>query len=376
MLRVLLVADSLDVGGAERHVLALATALQDSGHQPTIAAACSGGLAETVIQHGIRLEPLLGHLVKRRLSLEYAAALAKLIRREPFEVLHTHMYASNVAAGLANLGHGIPHVITEHSEAAWRTRSDRIWSRLAYARAARIVSVSDAIRRRLIEIDRLPGSRIEVIRNALPTFSRLGTETEPPLAKAPGETWIGVVARLQPEKGVADFMYAASLIASRREDVRFLIAGDGPDRQELDALAARLGVQHQVRFLGYRTDVPQLLQVLDMLVVPSLSEGTPLVVLEAMQAGVPIVATRAGGIPEQVRHDQEALLVHVGQSDALAVAVLRLLDAPALARRLCDAACFRVATVFDHATMVRRTIAVYEQALRSPHRRLAPQLKY
>lgn len=361
-LRVLLVADSLDVGGAERHVCALGEALAARGYTVAIACSTGGALAGT-LPASVAVHVLCDQLVKRRLSLPFAWALAGLLRREACDLVHAHMYASGMAAALALLGSPVPLVLTEHSEAVWRGRRARWAGRWLYQRAAQLIAVSPAIRQRLVEQDSAPPERVTVILNALaapcapvgaPAAVVAGPATRPR---------VGVVARLQPEKGVEYFLEAAARVAPHRPDVQFVVVGDGPLRHALPARARALGISAQVHFLGFCLDAPTLIGALDLLVVPSLSEGTPLVILEAMAAGVPVVARAVGGIPAQVRHEREGLLVPSGDPEALAQAILRVLQAPVWARQLGDAGRQRVAAQFSQATMLQQLEAVYQAAL-------------
>jgi glycosyltransferase involved in cell wall biosynthesis len=160
-----------------------------------------------------------------------------------------------------------------------------------------------------------------------------------------GVPLIGTVARLKPEKGVRYFVEAAARIAKLHPEARFLVIGDGPERDALSALASRLGVP--VWFLGARGDVPEFVGFLDVFVLPSLSEGTPLVTLEAMSAGVPIVATNVGGVPYQITDGRDGLLVPPRDPEAIATAVLRLIEH---ARR--------------HDDLVAAVLDVYRAALR------------
>lgn len=360
--RVLLVVDSLDVGGAERHVCALVEALAARGYIAAIACSTGGTLADT-LPASVAVHVLRDQLVKRRVSLPFAWALSRLLRRETFDLVHAHMYASGVASALALLGSAVPLVLTEHSEAAWRGRQARWAGRWQYQRAAQVIAVSPAIRQRLVEQDGAPLECTTVILNAIAApHAPPGAPAAVVAGPATGPR-VGVVARLQPEKGVEYFLEAAALVASHRRDVQFIVVGDGPLRQALPARARALGISAQMHFLGFRLDAPSLIGALDLLVVPSLSEGTPLVILEAMTAGVPVVATAVGGIPAQIRHEREGLLVPSGDPEALAQAILRVLQAPAWARQLGDAGRQRVAAEFSQARMLQQIEAVYDAAL-------------
>ena len=121
-----------------------------------------------------------------------------------------------------------------------------------------------------------------------------------------------------------------------------------------------------MHFLGFRLDARAIVGSLDVLVVPSLSEGTPLVTLEAMAAGVPVVASAVGGIPEQIRHESEGLLVPPGNALALSEAILRLLHHPTLMQRLGQAGQQRAAAQFRLETMVQQTEDIYRATLGWP----------
>src|SRR5438128_11929131 len=212
-LRILLVCDSLDIGGAERHVIGLAAGLKRRGHDVTIACSMAGPLRADVVRSGVPLRVLAEHLVKRRVSVSYTRLLEGLLSRGRFDLIHAHMHASAAAAAVAGARNGIPLVITEHSEASWR--DERAWrtSRAAYRRAAHVIAVSGSIGRRLIDADRVPARRVTAIRNAIPASDAVSTEPDPLQRRfAPGDLLIGTVARLVPEKGIACFLRAAPLV--------------------------------------------------------------------------------------------------------------------------------------------------------------------
>jgi len=237
-----------------------------------------------------------------------------------------------------------------------------------------VIAVSSPIRGHLLQRYGVPPEKISFIPNAvIPASGREpGTTSTLPDERREGPL-VGVVARLQPEKGVANFLKAAARVSPAYPVARFLVVGDGPLREELLCLADRLGLRERVRFLGHRADARELVGLLDVLVVPSLTEGTPLIVLEAMVAGVPVVASDVGGIPDQVRHDREGLLVPPDDTIALGDALLRLLRDPDRARRLGEAGRRRAGFEFSHAVMVRKIEAVYEAVLARTHaRRAAP----
>lgn len=363
-LRLLLAVDSLEVGGAERHVVDLACVLHSKGYEVEVACSVAGSLAEPLEAAGVPVRPLTRRLVKRRVSVAYARGARRLLGERRFDLVHAHIFASSVAAAVATRGAGVPLVVTEHTEASWQTWRERWISRWVYRRAERVIAVSTPIQRRLIERGGIPPNLVTLIPNAVIPAS----DNPPDVAGTLPDGWlerplIGVVARLQPEKGVASFLEAAARISRISPEARFLVVGDGPLREELLAFAKRDGVRERVRFLGYRADARALIGLLDVLVVPSLTEGSPLIVLEAMAAGVPVVASAVGGIPDQVRHGEEALLVPPNDPDALGETLGDLLRDPARARRLGEAGRRRTENGFSHDALVRRIEAVYRAAL-------------
>jgi glycosyltransferase involved in cell wall biosynthesis len=366
--RLLLVVDSLEVGGAERQVVDLALALGRGGHEVTVACSKAGDLSGALEEAGIPVRALLDRLAKRRLSPAYAWRLRRLLRRERFDLVHAHIYASVVAAAIATLETDVPLVITEHTEATWQTWRARWVSRWVYRRVERIIAVSSPIRRRLIERDGVHPDLITIVPNAVAPPPELPPDPPLPTEPLPAEPrpLVGAIARLQPEKGVANFLKAAAHVAPLFPETHFVIAGDGPLRQDLIALAENLGLGDRVHFLGFRSDASALMRSLDVLVVPSLTEGSPLVTLEAMAAGTPVVASAVGGIPDQVRHDREGLLVPPGDTGAMGDAILALLRAPDRARRLGESGRRRATSEFGHAAMVRRIEGVYTEVLGRP----------
>ncbi len=371
--RLLLVVDSLEVGGAERQVVDLAVALGRKGYGVTVACSVAGSLSGALEEAGIPVRPLLKRLAKRRLSLAYAWRLRWLLRRERFDLVHAHIYASVVAAAISTLRTDVPLVITEHTEASWQDWRARWVSRWVYRRVERIIAVSTPIRRRLIERDGVHPDLITIIPNAVVSASGSPADAQLP-AELRERPLVGVVARLQPEKGVANFLKAAARLAPQFPEAHFVVAGDGPLRQELAALAEDLGLGERVHFLGFRSDASALMRSVDVLVVPSVTEGSPLVTLEAMAAGVPVVASAVGGIPDQIRHGKEGLLIPPGDTDALGDALLALLRDPDRARRLGEAGRQRATSRFSHATMVRQIEDVYRDVLGHPAgRRVTPE---
>ena len=250
-----------------------------------------------------------------------------------------------VAARLARARHV---VVTHHTPQLPRrdNPAGRLWNRAGWATRPAVIYTSETDRARDAR------ARAHVIELGI-DLDRL-THGTPALE---GRI-VGNVARLAPQKGHATLLEAAPRVLERHPDVRFAIAGDGELRSELERAAAPLG--DRVAFLGARDDVPDLLASFDVFAFPSLFEGLCLAVIEAQAAGVPVVATPVGGIVENVVDGETGLLVPPRDPRALADAIVRLLDDPALARSLADRARPKVLKRYSRERMVERTLALYD----------------
>jgi glycosyltransferase involved in cell wall biosynthesis len=173
---------------------------------------------------------------------------------------------------------------------------------------------------------------------------------------------IGAVTRLSPEKGVDRLLHAAAEVLRRGVRARFVIAGDGPERERLVKLSHDLGLLAHVEFLGFVAETGALLRTLDMFVQPSLVDAMPMAVLEAMAQELPVVASAVGSLPALVGDDERGLLVPAGDSDGLAASILRLCGNAALRHHLGSAAREHVIRQCSAAAMTRRYEQLYIEA--------------
>jgi glycosyltransferase involved in cell wall biosynthesis len=234
--------------------------------------------------------------------------------------------------------------------------------RLIAAGAGRYLPVSHDLARRLRQRLHIPLRKIQVIHNgiALTPFERpADAALRASLSHESGRPIVLAVARLDKQKGHTFLLEAAAMVP----EAQFVLVGDGPERGALEAQVATLGLRDRVQFLGYRSDIPELLAACDLFVLPSLYEGLPLSILEAMAAGKPVIATAIGGTDEVIVPDCSGVLVPPADAPVLAAAIKTLLADPSLARRLALAGQARVAAMFSAAQMVRQVTQVYDEIL-------------
>lgn len=218
----------------------------------------------------------------------------------------------------------------------------------------------------------LPDSRVVTIYNGIDTDQ---FRPRLPAAEArrllglpddPGLVWLGTIGRLDRAKGQADLIAAVSLLASDFPALRLMVAGTGPLRGELEAQAARLGVADRIHWLGFRNDIPLILDAVDVFAFPSVCEALGYALLEAMATEKPCVASAVGGIPEVIADGETGFVTPPRDPSALAGAIRGLLESPELRHRFGLAGRRRVLDVFNLKTMQTKTIGLYRTLLASP----------
>jgi glycosyltransferase involved in cell wall biosynthesis len=293
-------------------------------------------------------------------SLAPWARLYALMRRERIDVVHAHMPRASIPGSLLARLAGVPVIIShEHGSILYGHPIRKLLDRNVVGRCSDVVlAVSDWDRRKIIELEGIPAERVRVFRNGILAFpeAKRGVRAE---LELPGAALIGAVGRLDPVKGYDDLIRAVGLLKSNGRAIRCVIAGVGPDEERLRRLIGELDLAHEVRLLGLRNDVPDVLRALDVAVLPSHSEGAPLAVIEYMAAGTPIVATKVGGVPELIEDGVHGLLVAPRDPPRLAAAIGRLLDDGTLARGLADGAWNRQQAELDLAVTVQRLETLY-----------------
>jgi glycosyltransferase involved in cell wall biosynthesis len=240
-------------------------------------------------------------------------------------------------------------------------RSSYLQLRALAAGVDRYIAVSHDVAGELAERFRWPAAKISVGYNAV-EIDRFDRPAPVGLRKQIGggdRPLVLTAARLDEQKGHPVLLRAASELPG----VDFVLAGEGPRRGSLEALAAELGIADRVHFLGYRSDIPELLAACDVFALPSLYEGSSLAVLEAMAARRPVVSSAIGGTDELIEDGAEGLLVAPGDAEGLATALRRLLDDDGLRAAFATGARERVERDFTPAAMTGRVEAIYAELL-------------
>jgi glycosyltransferase involved in cell wall biosynthesis len=298
-------------------------------------------------------------------------AIIGVIRRCRIDLVHTHAsFAGRLAARLA----GVSVVYTRHRLEAPDTGRRlptrlpaRLLSLINNATCDRVVAVSRTVRDELLARG-VDARKIAVIVNGVdlrkfqpraPVGAPAGREDD----RRPGPPIVGLVGRLEAEKGHRCFLEAARLLPPPYDGCRFWIVGEGSLAGELRAYARELGIAGRVAFLGLRDDIPDLLDRMDVVVAPSFSEACPLSLVEAMSMGKPCVASNLDSIREIVTDGRDGLLVAPGDPGGLAAKIAYLLEHPEDARRLGEAAARTAAARFDARVMAEELTLLYNECI-------------
>jgi glycosyltransferase involved in cell wall biosynthesis len=291
----------------------------------------------------------------------------RVLRKHHVEVLQSHGYKPALLAWCLKSLAGIPWVAFVHGYTS-ENRRIALYNRLdswLLRRADRVVVVSESTGR-LVEKAGVSRKNIRVIPTAIDPDGRSvetsGADFRSRCGSGPHELLIGVIGRLSPEKGQKVFLEAFSRVVQAMPIARAVVVGAGQEMAVLKQLVRTQGLEDRVTFTGHETDTAPIYAALDLVVIPSFSEGLPNVLLEAMAHQKPVVATKVGGIPEVLQHALSKFLVPSGDAKAMADAIIEVLRDPALRRELGEAGARR-ARDFSPSRRTNQIIELYKESL-------------
>ena len=369
-------------GGPDKTILRSADQLDPGRYQAVAAYLHPAGdtgidsLRGTAARFGMPI-----HTIPERgpIDLRAIRLLGDLCKRLHVDIWHSHDYKTDLLGRLIQRKYPMKLVTTMHgfTGETWRTRLYARLSNHALRRYDKVIAVSPQLMRYAAEHG-VHLNKLRHVPNAIDLNeykrARPRRQAKHALGLSKGEYAIGVVARFSVEKGVDRAIHMFADIHQQRPNTRLHLIGDGPRRTELESLVAELGLTDSVRWWGWQRDTRRILEAMDMLVLPSHTEGLPNVVLEAMAIGLPIAATRVGAVPE-VLADGECGVLLEDAIDRWPTQILPLIDLPLIRERLLCAAWIRVNEQYDFAHRMRRVESVYDELIGMPaaKRLLLPQ---
>lgn len=364
-IRLMQIVQDLDLGGLQQVVLNLCRTLDRSRFD--IAVLClreRGRYAEDIEALGIPV-----YLLEQKpKGVDYFGFLkvARLLKEKRIDVIHTHNTQAFFDGTLAAIFARVPTTIhTDHARSfPDKTRymiAEWAMSQFAY----KVVGCSEHTSQQLIEYEKISARKIVTIPNGIDpsrfeiTFDKASKRRE--LGIAPEGPVIGLAVRLSDQKGVTFLLQAMPEILHHHPDTTLLIVGDGELKTDLQREAETLGISARVIFCGPRKDIPELLKLLDVYVLPSKWEGLPMVILEAMATGCPVVATNVGGNASAVINGQTGTLVPSEDPKALSSAIIPLLTSSQLRAQYAAAGRALFDAKFSAHIMTRQYEQLYQR---------------
>ncbi len=295
-----------------------------------------------------------------------------LLRREKFDIVHTHTAKAGALGRLAAKISGVPKIVhTPHGHnfygyfGPFLSRLIVIAERFLAKFTDKIIALTELERKDLIKFNVAGGDKVALIYQGLEFDAPKGDKDsiKRKFNIDPGEHVVGMVGRLEPVKGPEYFLQAAQEVLLEFKNTKFLLVGEGSLRTKLEKQARDSGLVDKFIFTGWREDVPDILSIMDVMVLPSLNEAVGIVLVQAQSMGVPVVATNVGGIPEVVKGGETGILVPPADAHSLATAISSLLkDAPKRAS-MGEAARTGVSGKFKAEEMAKKVSELYDDLL-------------
>lgn len=390
-IKVLQIITKLVVGGAQEHLMNLCDLLNHERYRVTVLSGAQTGpegeLIKEIERRRIDLS-ILPELVREINPLKDLLALIQLtryIKKERFDIVHTNSSKAGILGRLAARLAGVPIVVHtvhgwgHHDQMGKLRRGFYVFlEKCAGKLTDKIITVSDLDTKKGLNHRIGDSGKYITIRSGIdlnvfnPTIIDVEHEKRKwgiPLTN----NVVGSIMRFSEQKNPLDFVRMAAEIVEKSPRVSFLLVGDGNLRPQIENSILRHNLSEKIILTGVRHDVPQLLAVMDVFVLPSLWEGLPRVIPQAMAMGLPIVATEVGGTPEAIEENQNGFLVTPKDFHAIARKVIQLLEDHNMARKMGERGRKMVYPEFCIKQMVKRTENLYEELARSKQKSLPGQ---
>ena len=384
--KILRVIARLNMGGPALHVAYLTEGLRERGYDTVLVAGTlargEDSMAFVADARDVEIVQIdqLGREISPLRDLVATVRLARLIRKERPQILHTHTAKAGTVGRVAAVIAGsrrppiIVHTFHGHVLRGYfgplRSRFFRQLERWLATKTTALIAVSPQVRDDLVALGVAPKERFVVIRLGIELDERVadtsanGRTDNRRYLGIPGDRFaVGWIGRMTAVKRTDDILVAFKRLRDSGVDAVLCLVGDGPDRPELERRAHELGVIRDTVFLGYQEDVAPFYSAFDALILPSSNEGTPVSAIEALAAGRPVVATRVGGVPDVVRDGEDGFLVDAGDTDELADRLEQLARDPALRERMGEQGRERVLPRYAVARLVQDVDELYRSLL-------------
>ena len=371
-IKVLYVVENTSYGGGERGFGQLASAINRNRFLPFIAAHAGGILEENAKETGAKYFPLN---MRSKLNLKTISKISRIIAKHDINIVHSMGPRADFFARIAckkmhnvKVISTIAMLIEGYDVNPFKKSIYKLADCYSSKYVAHFITVSKALKTKLIQDRKIPENKISVIYNGVELnkfnpdcYSSNGLRDSMGIEK--DCLIVGSIGRLVYQKGFKYLIEAAKVLHNKSNKIKFVIVGDGPEKENLRKMVEVFDISKSFTFTGVRFDIPQILAMYDIFVLPSVLEGLPRVIIEAMAMAKPIVATDINGVREQLVHDCTGLIVPAKNSAALAKAIIQLINDKYKANKLGIEARKSARLKFDLKQTVRNIEKLYENIL-------------
>ena len=376
-IKILRIQSRICIGGPAIHTSLLSYYLSQGEFETVLI----GGASESdefskykeLKNRGIKIQ-LVGAMQRKTDAIKDFIALYKMykiIQQEKPIIIHTHTAKAGTIGRIAALLAGVPlifhtfHGHTFHSYFPWYLTAFFLFIERLLARfTTKIIAISPSQKHELVDVYRVaPANKVTVV--------RLGFELEPFATIShngflkeklgiPADAYLlGIIGRLAPIKNMDMALRVLALL--QHKNIHLIVVGDGTERAILEQRANQLGIAEKTHFWGWETDVAKIYSGIDMLLLTSKNEGTPVTIIEAMASRVPVVATRVGGVPDVIQHGESGFLCKLDDDKKMAEQITFLLESPSTLQQICNQARRSVLEIYTVQRLVRDIDRLYSQ---------------
>jgi glycosyltransferase involved in cell wall biosynthesis len=367
--RILFVIDNLQFGGGERVFAQIINGLPSDKYETFLASQPGEQFDQALQSSQFQFFPID---FSKRLSFSLVLKLADIIKKNSVDMVHGQGARVEFYARLASRLACRPRYISTIAMPVegfdvgfFRKKIYRFFDHFSERFVDRFLVVSDTLKNKMINERNIPAEKVIRVYNGIETdhyspTRRIRERVRSEFNIGEEQTLVGSVGRLVWQKGFEYLIRSIPQILSVDPKAQVLVVGDGPMRNELEELAERMKVGEHLIIAGFRTDIKEILSGLDILVIPSLLEGFPMITLEGMAMAKPIIATKIDGITEQITHEESGIIIPPRDPQAIANAIIKVVNNARLAETMGLEARKRVENDFSVDRMVAETEKVYQ----------------
>ncbi|GEM_PF-161570 len=367
-MKIIFIIDNLRVAGAQKHLFKLVSGLNGKDYSAEI---ISLGAKDENLIRGLNVPVItfkMDCIWQPRFWLDFVRLIQFLSKNKPY-IVHTYLNTSNVFGVLAAKLAGVSIAISSRRDLGqFRSGIIGLLERFTARLSDRVVCVSQAVQRKVSDLDGVSMDKLVVIPNGVDVntlnVNRYPMDVKKSLGISDGDLVVGIIATMdRKEKGHKEFIEAAAIVAEEIPNVKFLLIGDGYLRKSYELRAMSSGYKDKIMFLGKRSDISELLSIMDVSVNASYSEGMSNTILESMAAGIPVVATAVDGNLETVANGETGILVPAKDPKAMAQAIINILKDKGFAKKLGESARHQTSDKFSLTLMVKNYSIFYDQLI-------------